>query len=69
MLTLVLLGMYFDAAVVFIKTFFTFIQIGSGHTVAKVATVNPLDEKVVKSETPRSGKKVRALARRLLACQ
>ena len=29
-----LLGMYFDAVVVKVKTFFTFIQIGSGHTVA-----------------------------------
>ena len=28
-----LLGMYFDAVVVEVKTFFTFIQIGSGHTV------------------------------------
>ena len=27
------LGMYFDAVVVEVKTFFTFIQIGSGHTV------------------------------------
>ena len=33
MLILVFLGMYFDAAVVFFKTFFTFIQIGSGHNV------------------------------------
>ena len=33
MLILVPLGMYFDAATVFVKTFFTFIQIGSGHTV------------------------------------
>ena len=33
MLILVPLGMYFDAAMVFVKTFFTFIQIGSGHTV------------------------------------
>ena len=28
-----LLGMYFDAVVVEVKTFFTFIQIGSGHAV------------------------------------
>ena len=28
-----LFGMYFDAVVVEVKTFFTFIQIGSGHTV------------------------------------
>ena len=28
-----LLGMYFDAAVVEVKTFFTFIQIDCGHTV------------------------------------
>ena len=28
-----LLGMYFDAVVVEVKTFFIFIQIGSGHTV------------------------------------
>ena len=28
-----LLGMYFDAVVVEVKTFFTFIQIGSDHTV------------------------------------
>ena len=28
-----LLGIYFDAVVVEVKTFFTFIQIGSGHTV------------------------------------
>ena len=30
-----LLGMYFDAVVVEVKTFFTFIQIGSGHTVLR----------------------------------
>ena len=29
------LGIYFDAVVVEVKTFFTFIQIGSGHTVGK----------------------------------
>jgi hypothetical protein len=29
------LGMCFDAAVVFFKIFFTFIQIGSSHTVAE----------------------------------
>ena len=28
-----LLGMYFDAVLVEVKAFFTFIQIGSGHTV------------------------------------
>ena len=28
-----LLGMTFDAVIVEVKTFFTFIQIGSGHTV------------------------------------
>ena len=28
-----LMGMYFDAVVVEFKTFFTFFQIGSGHTV------------------------------------
>ena len=28
-----LLGMYFDAVVAEVKTFFTFIQIDSGHTV------------------------------------
>ena len=28
-----LFGMYFDAVVVEVETFFTFIQIGSGHTV------------------------------------
>ena len=28
-----LFGMYFDDVVVKVKTFFTFIQIGSGHTV------------------------------------
>ena len=31
--TLGFLGIHFDAVVVEIKTFFTFIQIGSGHTV------------------------------------
>ena len=35
MLILVLLSMYFDAVVVFVKTL-TFIQIGSGHTVILV---------------------------------
>ena len=30
-----LLGMYFDAVVVEFKIFFTFIQIGSGHTVGR----------------------------------
>jgi hypothetical protein len=38
-----LLGMYFDAVVVEVKTFFTFIQVGSGHTVYSVFMVfNPM---------------------------
>ena len=32
------LGMYFDAAVVEVKTFFTFIQVDSGHTVPVQST-------------------------------
>ena len=33
-----LLGIYFDAVVVEVKTFFTFIQIDSGHTVREKLT-------------------------------
>ena len=36
-----LLGMYFDAVVVEVKIFFTFIQIGSGHTVCGDLTSGP----------------------------
>ena len=35
-----LLGMYFDAVVVEVKTFLLFIQIDSGHTVVHVALPN-----------------------------
>ena len=45
-----LLGIYFDAVVVEFKTFYTFMQIGSGYTVcSNILDVRNLREQVLKA--------------------
>ena len=47
-----LLGKYFDAVVVEVKTFFTFIQIGSGHTVEYLEALHLSTWTQIRNQSP-----------------